>query len=63
MIAQLYRLNELRLEEPKGRGRYTEHDVALRGALRDMTDQRARALSEATLCEPALKLLRTMERH
>lgn len=62
-IAQLYRLNDLRLEEPRGSVRYTEHDIALRGALQDMADQRARSLSEATLCEPALKVLRSMERH
>ncbi len=55
-IAQLYRLNDLRLEEPRGRH-------PLRGALQDMADQRARSLSEATLCEPALKVLRSMERH
>ncbi len=62
-IAQLYRLNDLRLEQPRGSARYTEHDIALRGALQDMADQRARALSEATLCEPALKVLRSMDRH
>ena len=53
-IAQLYRLNDLRLNEPRGSARYTEHDLALRGALQDMAEQRARALSEATLFEPAL---------
>ncbi len=62
-IAQLYRLNDLRLEEPRGSVRYTEHDIALRRTLQDMADQRARALSEATLCEPALKVLRSMDRH
>ena len=62
-IAQLYRLNDLRLAAPQGSARYTEHDVALRGALQDMADQRARALSEATLCEPALKVLRSMDKH
>ena len=62
-IAQLYRLNDLRLEEPRGSVRYTEHDDALRQALQDMTDQRARSLSEATLCEPALKVLRSMDKH
>ena len=62
-IAQLYRLNDLRLEEPRGSARYTEHDIALRKALQDMAEQRARALSEATLCEPALKVLRSMDRH
>ena len=62
-IAQLYRLNDLRLVKPRGSARYTEHDVALRQALQDMADQRARALSEATLCEPALKVLRSMDRH
>ena len=62
-ISQLYRLNDLRLVEPRGSARYTEHDVALRQALQDMADQRARALSEATLCEPALKVLRSMDRH
>ena len=62
-IAQLYRLNDLRLAAPRGSARYTEHDVALRGALQDMDDQRARSLSEATLCEPALKVLRSMDKH
>ena len=62
-IAQLYRLNDLRLAAPRGSARYTEHDVALRGALQDMADQRARSLSEATLCEPALKVLRSMDKH
>ena len=62
-IAQLYRLNDLRLEEPRGSLRYTEHDIALRKALQDMADQRARALCEATLCEPALKVLGSMDRH
>ena len=62
-IAQLYRLNNLRLEEPRGSARYTEYDIALRKALQDMADQRAQALSEATLCGPALKVLRSMARH
>ena len=46
-----------------GAALYTEHDIALRKALQDMADQRARLLSEATLCEPALKVLRSMDRH
>ena len=62
-IAQLYRFNDLHLEEPRDSARYTVHDVALRGALQDMAEQRARALSEATLCEPALKVLRSMDKH
>ena len=62
-IAQLYRLNDLRLEEPRGSARFTEHDIALRKALQDMADQRARLLSEATLGESALKVLRSMDRH
>jgi len=62
-IAQLYRLNDLRLEEPRGSALHTEHDIALRKALQDMADQRARSLSEATLFEPALKVLRSMDRH
>jgi transposase len=62
-IAQLYRLNDLRLEEPRGSAQYAEHDIALRKALQDMADQRARSLSEAPQCEPALKVLRSMARH
>ena len=62
-IAQLYRLNDLRLEEPRGSALHTEHDVALRGALQDMADQRARSLSEAALCGPALEVLGSMDRH
>ena len=45
-IAQLYRLNDLRLAAPRGNARYTEHDLALRGALQDMADQRARSLRD-----------------
>ena len=62
-IAQLYRLNDLRLDEPRGSARYAEHDLALRGALQDMAEQRAGSLSEASLCEPALKVLASMDRH
>ena len=62
-IAQLYRLNDLRLEEPRGSARYTEYDIALRKTLQDMADQRACSLSEATLGESALKVLRSMDRH
>ena len=62
-IAQIYRLNDLRLEAPMGSALYTERDIALRGALQDMADERARALSEASLVKPALKVLASMDRH
>ena len=62
-IAQLYRLNEQRLQVPTGSAEYVVHDAALRQALNDMAQRRIKALSEATLCEPAAKVLRSMGKH
>ena len=62
-IAQIYRRNDRRLSHPMGSPQYAEHDIALRRALQDMTEERAGALSQATLAEPALKVLRSMDRH
>ena len=62
-IAQIYRHNDLRLAQPMGSPQYAENDIALRRALQDMTEERAGALSQATLAEPALQVLRSMDRH
>ena len=62
-IAQLYRLNDRRLQVLKGSTEYVMHDAALREALNDMAQRRSKALSEATLCEPAAKVLRSMDKH
>jgi len=58
--AQLYRLNDLRLAH-QDRAPYAEHDAAWRQALHDMAQRRSQALSEATLCEPALQVLRSRD--
>jgi len=62
-VAQLYRRIDLRLEAHRGSARCTENEAALRKALQDMADQRARALSEAALFEPARKVLGSIDRH
>ena len=62
-IVQLYRLNEQRVLVLTGSAEYVMHDTALPEALNDMAQRRSKALSEATLCEPAAKVLRSMDRH
>ena len=62
-IAQLYRLNAVRLAQPQGSAHFDEHDRALRQALLDMAERRSKALSQATLCEPAAKVLVSMGKH
>ena len=62
-IAQLYCLNDLRLQAPRGSTEYAAHDGVLRRAVQDMAEQRKLALSETTLCVPAAKVLRSMDSH
>ncbi len=62
-IAHRYGLNDRRLQAPKGSAEYAAHDDALRQAVQDMSEQRDTALREATRCEPAAKVLRSMDKH
>ena len=62
-IANLYCLNDLRQQARQGSTEYAAHDDALRQAVQDMAEQRNTALHEATLSEPAAKVLRSMDKH
>ena len=62
-IAQLYCLNDLRLQAPRGSTEYAACDGVLRQAVQAMAERRKLALSETTLCEPAAKVLRSMDSH
>ena len=62
-IAHLYCLNDLRLQAPRGSTEYAACDGVLRQAVQVMAEQRNTALHEATLSEPAAKVLRSMDNH
>ena len=62
-IAQLYRLNSLRLQAPAASAERTTCQDALRQAVRRMADERDAALADPLLAQPAAKVLRSMLEH
>jgi transposase len=62
-IAQLFDLYEQRCHATQRSAAYRTADQQLRTALRRMARERTRALRDPQLPEPAVKLLRSMQRH
>jgi transposase len=62
-IAELYRLNSLRLQVPAGSAERAARQAALQQAVHRMASQREAALTDPTLAEPAAKVLQSMTVH
>jgi len=62
-IAELYRLNALRLQTKAGSAEQVARQAALQQAVQRMASQRAAALAEPTLAQPAAKVLKSMTVH
>jgi transposase len=62
-IAELYRLNGLRLQARDGSAERAAHHADLQQAVQRMATRRAGALADPLLAEPAAKVLRSMTVH
>jgi transposase len=62
-IAELYRLNTLRLQAPAASTERAARQAALRQAVQGMADEREAALADPGLAQPAAKVLQSMAEH
>ena len=62
-IAELYRLNGLRLRADDGSAERAAHHADLQQAVQRMAADRERAVADPLLCEPAAKVLQSMTVH
>ena len=62
-IAQLYHLNDLRLQADAGSIQRAAHQARLQQAVQHMAEQRERTLAQPLLALPAAKVLQSMSAH